>query len=93
MDTGNRSIQNRGDGRPIADLFRDGRRIPKGARDTPAELFHPGNPPLLNVRLKLVPTLTPEKEALLHTELVAVMNYDRLRADGMSGPRSPGSRL
>jgi hypothetical protein len=41
-------------------------------------------PAFANVRLKLVPTLTPEKEALLHTELVAVMNYDRLRADGMS---------
>ena len=48
-----------------------------------AELFHPGDPPLLDVRLKLVPILTPEKEALLHVELLAVMAYDKFRLDGM----------
>ncbi len=48
-----------------------------------AELFHPGDPPLLDVRLKLVPILTPEKEALLHVELLAVLAYDKFRLDGM----------
>src|ERR1700730_15088970 len=68
--------------KPLAAMLRGDTPIPRGIRDTLAELLDPGEPPLYNVRLTPKFIETPNKDETFFTKWIAVGLYDRLRADG-----------